>query len=107
MPTEEEQMREALDAHWRASAAGDANALHPGLAGATLADGANGGVEVRSVEPRSAAAQWLRNGDRIEGANSRNIANLKDLRDVAKHGGALVLIVRRGNAVILVPVRAP
>jgi len=86
---------------------GDAVALHPGLQGASLADAANGGVEVRSVEPRSAAAQWLRNGDRIEGANSRNIANLKDLRDVARRGGALVLIVRRGNAVILVPLRAP
>jgi S1-C subfamily serine protease len=86
---------------------GDAGPVHPGLAGATLADGASGGVEVRSVEPRSAAAQWLRNGDRIEGANSRTITNLKDLRDVAKRGGALVLTVRRGNAVILVPLRAP
>jgi Do/DeqQ family serine protease len=86
---------------------GDATPLHPGLQGATLADAVNGGVEVRAVEPRSAAAQWLRNGDRIEGANSRNIANLKDLRDVAKRGGALVLIVRRGSAVILVPLRAP
>jgi len=86
---------------------GDAAPLHPGLAGATLADAGNGGVEVRAVEPRSAAAQWLRNGDRIESANSRNIANLKDLRDVAKRGGALVLTVRRGNAVILVPLRAP
>ena len=87
--------------------AGEATALHPGLQGATLADAANGGVEVRAVEPRSAAAQWLRNGDRIEGANSRNIGNLKDLREVAKRGGALVLIVRRGSAVILVPLRAP
>ncbi|HTU66624.1 MAG TPA: DegQ family serine endoprotease [Steroidobacteraceae bacterium] len=88
-------------------AAGDAAPMHPGLTGATLADGASGGVEVRSVEPRSAAAQWLRNGDRIEGANSRTINNLKDLREAAKRGGALVLTVRRGNAVILVPLRAP
>src|SRR5689334_13706647 len=86
---------------------GDAIPLHPGLQGAALADAASGGVEVRSVEPRSVAAQWLRNGDRIESANSRTIANLKDLRDVAKRGGALVLTVRRGNAVILVPLRAP
>jgi Do/DeqQ family serine protease len=86
--------------------AGETNALHPGLQGAVLADAANG-VEVRSVEPRSTAAQWLRNGDRIESANSRTITNLKDLRDVAKRGGALVLTVRRGNAVILVPLRAP
>jgi Do/DeqQ family serine protease len=87
--------------------AGDAIPLHPGLQGAALADASNGGVEVRSVEPRSAAAQWLRDGDRIESANSRTIANMKDLRDVAKRGGALVLTVRRGNAVILVPLRAP
>jgi S1-C subfamily serine protease len=86
---------------------GDANPLHPGLQGAALADAANGGVEVRSVEPRSTASQWLRNGDRIEGANSRTITNLKDLREAAKRGGALVLTVRRGNAVILVPLRAP
>jgi Do/DeqQ family serine protease len=85
----------------------DAPPLHPGLAGATLIDAANGGVEVRAVEPRSAASQWLRNGDRIEGANSRTIGNLKELRDVAKRGGALVLSVRRNNAVILVPLRAP
>jgi Do/DeqQ family serine protease len=90
-----------------APGAADASPLHPGLQGATLADGSSGGVEVRSVEPRSAAAQWLRNGDRIEGANSRTITNLKDLRDVAKRGGALVLTVRRGTAVILVPLRAP
>jgi Do/DeqQ family serine protease len=85
----------------------DPGALHPGLAGATLADGSSGGVEVRSVEPGSAAAQWLRNGDRIESANSRSVANLKELREVAKRGGALVLTVRRGNAVVLVPLRAP
>jgi Do/DeqQ family serine protease len=86
---------------------GDASPMHPGLAGATLVDGAGGGVEVRNVEPRSVAAQALRGGDRIESANSRTIANLKDLRDVAKRGGALVLTVRRGNSVILVPLRAP
>jgi Do/DeqQ family serine protease len=85
----------------------DAAPLHPGLQGATLADATNGGVEVRSVEPRSQAAQWLRNGDRIEGANSRNIASLKDLREVARRGGTLVLVVRRGSSVILVPLRAP
>ena len=86
---------------------GDASPLHPGLAGATLVDGAGKGVEVRTIEPRSVAAQLLRSGDRIEGANSRTIANLKDLREVTQRGGALVLTVRRGNSVILVPLRAP
>jgi serine protease Do/serine protease DegQ len=88
-------------------AATEASLVHPGLEGATLADAADGGVEIRSVEPRSTAAQAFRKGDRIEGANRQTIANLKELREVAKRGGALVLKVRRGNAMVLVPLRAP
>jgi S1-C subfamily serine protease len=89
-----------------ASAATGEGLIHPGLQGATLAD-ADNGVEVRAVEPRSAAASVLRKGDLIEGANRSTISSLKDLRDVAKRGGALVLKIRRGNAVVLVPLRAP
>jgi Do/DeqQ family serine protease len=87
----------------------DPAGVHPGLAGATLADAPNGGgVMVRAVEPRSAAdLARLRTGDRIEGANSRNVANLGELREVAKRGGTLVLTVRRGNAVVLLPLRVP
>jgi serine protease Do len=81
--------------------------IHPGLEGATLADAAGGGVEVRAVEPRSVAATSFRKGDRIEGANRQTIANLQELRDVAKRGGALVLRIRRGNAIVLVPLRSP
>jgi serine protease Do/serine protease DegQ len=88
-------------------AAPDSNSVHPGLEGATLADAADGGVEVRAVEPRSVAAGSFRKGDRIEGANRQTIANLKELREVAKRGGALVLKIRRGNAMVLVPLRAP
>jgi serine protease Do/serine protease DegQ len=80
---------------------------HPGLAGATLVDAPDGGVLVRAVEARSVASQYFRTGDRIEGANRQTIVNLKELRDVANRGGALVLRVRRGNAVVLVPLRAP
>ncbi len=90
----------------RTVAPGDSGPIHPGLEGATLAD-ADNGVEVRAVEPRSAAASVLRKGDRIEGANRQSIASLKELREVAKRGGALVLKIRRGNAVVLVPLRAP
>jgi Do/DeqQ family serine protease len=90
----------------RVAPPGDAGPIHPGLEGATLAD-ADGGVEVRAVEPRSAAASGLRKGDRIEGANRQTISSLKELRDVARRGGALVLKIRRGNAVVLVPLRAP
>jgi membrane-associated protease RseP (regulator of RpoE activity) len=89
------------------SAPADAAAVHPGLAGATLADAPEGGVQIRAVEPRSVASQLFRTGDRIEGANRATIANLKELREAAKRGGALVLKIRRGNAVVLVPLRAP
>ncbi len=85
----------------------DATAVHPGLKGATLADAPEGGVSIKAIEPRSPASQLLRTGDRIEAANRVNVANLKELRDIAKRGGALVLKVRRGNAVVLVPLRAP
>jgi Do/DeqQ family serine protease len=88
-------------------AAPDAGPVHPGLKGATLADAPDGGVVVRAVEPRSAAEATVRVGDRIEGANRQSIANLKELRDVAKRGGTLVLTIRRGNAMVLVPLRAP
>jgi serine protease Do/serine protease DegQ len=92
----------------KSSKGADTVSIHPGLAGATLADAPDGGVTVRAIEPRSAADQArLRTGDRIEGANSRNIANLEELREAAKRGGALVLTVRRGNAVMMIPLRAP
>jgi len=91
------------------AAAPDSNPVHPGLKGATLADAPDGGgVLVRAVEPRSAAeAAAIRVGDRIEGANRQGITGLKDLRDVAKRGGTLVLTIRRGNQLMLVPLRAP
>jgi S1-C subfamily serine protease len=90
-------------------AATDANPVHPGLKGATLADAPDGGgVLVRAVEPRSAAeAAAIRVGDRIEGANRQTVAGLKELREVAKRGGTLVLTIRRGSQVMLVPLRAP
>jgi Do/DeqQ family serine protease len=86
----------------------DSASIHPGLNGATLADAPNGGVTVKSIEPRSAADQArLRTGDRIESVNSKNVANLTELREAAKRGGTLVLTVRRGNAVMMVPLRVP
>src|SRR6187397_662988 len=90
-------------------AAPDSAEVHPGLKGATLADAPEGdGVVVKAVEPRSAAeAAAIRVGDRIEGANRQTIAGVKELRDVAKRGGTLVLTIRRGNQLMLVPLRAP
>jgi APA family basic amino acid/polyamine antiporter len=99
----------APNSHAGSSAAPDSGAVHPGLKGATLADAPEGdGVIVKAVEPRSAAeAAAIRVGDRIEGANRQTIAGVKELRDVAKRGGALVLTIRRGNQLMLVPLRAP
>jgi Do/DeqQ family serine protease len=85
----------------------DSGPVHPLLEGATLSDGSDSGVQVRAVEARSAAAQFLRSGDRIESVNRQPVANLKELRAIAKRGGTLVLTIRRGNAVVLVPLRAP
>lgn len=54
--TEEGQIREALDAHWRASAAGDANAEH-------------------DIYDENAICDYPQSGERILGR-----ANLQDLR---------------------------
>ncbi len=103
----EQPVASAAGARSSAPGPGDTDVIHPGLEGASLADAAGGGVEVRAVEPRSAAATSLRKGDRIEGVNRQTIANLKELRDAAKRGGTLVLKIRRGNALVLAPLRAP
>ena len=89
------------------AAGNDAGAMHPALEGVTLIDAPEGGVQVRAVDSNSRAMQRLRAGDRIEGANNRGVANLKDLREIAKRGGTLVLTVRRGHAVVFVPLPAP
>jgi serine protease Do/serine protease DegQ len=103
------QQPSAATAGTASAAPADAGAVHPGLVGATLADATNGGVEVRAVDPQSAAAQAnVRKGDLIEGANSQTVSSLKELRDVARRGGtALVLRIRRGNTLVFVPLRAP
>lgn len=79
--------------------------LHPGLAGAALADAPNGtGALVRSVAPGSAAfAAGLRANDVIVGANRARVTNLAQLREAARDASSLVLNVRRGdrNLVIL------
>jgi len=90
-----------------AGAAAISGVVHPALEGATLADAAQGGVEIRAVEPRSAAAQMFRKGDLIEGANRQAVANLEELRAIARRGGTLELKIRRGDALVLVPLRAP
>jgi Do/DeqQ family serine protease len=82
-------------------------AIHKNFEGATLADAPDsGGALVKSVEPGSAAAQsGLRNNDLIVGANRGRVTSLQQLRERAKGASVLVLEVRRGNTIILIPLR--
>jgi Do/DeqQ family serine protease len=86
---------------------GPAEDIHKSFEGATLADAPDGaGALVKSVEPGSAAAQsGLRNNDVIMGANRGRVTNLQQLRERAKGASVLVLEVRRGKSVIIIPLR--
>lgn len=81
--------------------------IHRGLEGAEFADADNaGGVVVRGVEAGSPAAQaGLRPNDIILGVNRVRVANLGQLREGAQGQNSLVLNIRRGNNVLLLPVR--
>jgi serine protease Do/serine protease DegQ len=81
--------------------------IHKNFEGATLADAPeSGGALVKSVEPGSAAAQsGLRNNDVIVSANRGRVTGLQQLRERAKGASVLVLEVRRGNTILLIPLR--
>jgi Do/DeqQ family serine protease len=81
--------------------------IHKSFEGAALADAPDSaGALVKSVEPGSAAAQaGLRAEDVIVGANRGKVGNVRELRDRAKGAAVLVLEVRRGNTVLLIPLR--
>jgi serine protease Do/serine protease DegQ len=81
--------------------------IHKALEGAQLGDAPDaGGALVRSVEAGSAAAQaGLRADDVIVGANRGRVTSVHELRERAKGAAVLVLEVRRGNTVLLVPLR--
>jgi serine protease Do/serine protease DegQ len=84
-----------------------AESIHKAFEGATLADAPDsGGALVKSVEPGSAAAQsGLRSNDVIVGANRGRVTNLQQLRERAKGNTVLVLEVRRGNGILIIPLR--
>jgi Do/DeqQ family serine protease len=86
---------------------GPAESIHKAFEGATLADAPDGGgALVKNVDPGSAAAQsGLRNNDVIVGANRGRVANLQQLKERAKGNNVLVLEVRRGNSILLIPLR--
>jgi Do/DeqQ family serine protease len=86
------------------SPAGD---LHRAFEGADLGDASNGGgVAVRAVEAESPAAQaGLRQNDVITGVNRQKVTSMKDLRAIVKGQQSLLLTVRRGEAILVIPVR--
>jgi S1-C subfamily serine protease len=88
-------------------AAGTSEAIHSGLEGAALQDAPDsGGALVRSIEPGSTAAQsGLKSNDIIVGANQRRVTSVQQLRDRAKGSSVVVLEIRRGNAILLIPLR--
>jgi len=86
---------------------GQADDPHRALEGASLVDAPeSGGALVRTVDPGSPAAQTgLRNSDVIVGVNRARVSNVAQFRERTQGSAALVLEVRRGNTILLVPVR--
>jgi Do/DeqQ family serine protease len=97
----------ALVAEHSESEAVNAADVHRGLEGADLGDAPDAaGVLVRAVQEGSPAAQaGLRANDLIVAVGRTPVATLKAFRDVAKGASFLMLNVRRGNAVVLIPIR--
>jgi serine protease Do/serine protease DegQ len=101
------QARDSAD-NDTAGAGGEAPAAaaHRALEGAELADAPGGGVLVRSIAPNSAASQTaLREDDVITAVNRRPVANLRELRALLKEQTSFVLTIKRGNALLVLPVR--
>ncbi|MEX1993805.1 MAG: Do family serine endopeptidase [Steroidobacteraceae bacterium] len=87
----------------------DASAIHPALAGAELVEASEdstGGVLVRAVQPGSPAAQvGLLADDRIITVNRSRVASIAQLREAAKGQASMLIQLRRGNQVLLLPLR--
>lgn len=79
--------------------------INKGLEGANLIDAPGlGGALVRGVEPGSPAAQaGLRSNDLIIGVNQANVGSVQQLWDRAQGLSTLVLEIRRGGTLVLVP----
>ena len=86
---------------------GGGSDVHRGFDGAELADAAGGGgVTVTSVEPGSNAAQLgLRANDVIIKANTSRVGSLKDLRAAIKDQASILLTIRRGANMVVIPLR--
>jgi Do/DeqQ family serine protease len=81
--------------------------INKGLDGAEFAESADGGgVLVKSVQEASAAAQsGLRANDVIVGVGRTPVTGMKSFREAAKEVSVLVLKVRRGPDILLLPIR--
>lgn len=89
-----------------------AQQIHPGLAGADLANYEGGAsfngpaVVVTAVDPESpAASRGLRPNDIIIAVNRTRVRNVKELQEVSKQQSLLILSVRRGNRDLLLQIR--
>lgn len=75
--------------------------LNPRLQGASFADGPDGGVQVRSVEPGSAAARaGLRRGDLIVSVNRQPVADVEAFRALTSGARTLLLNIQRGGGAL-------
>ena len=88
----------------------DASSIHPALTGAELVevseDAAGGGIRIRTVAPGSPAAQaGLLADDRIIAVNRERVSTIAELRDAAKGQTSMLIQLRRGNQVLLLPLR--
>ncbi len=83
--------------------------IHPGLDGAQFATSSTSsisGVNVTEVEPGSPAAQrGLRSGDTIIAVNRRSVADLAELRTIARGSRILFLLVQRGDRQLMLQIR--
>jgi S1-C subfamily serine protease len=85
----------------------NAGDINQGLEGVELADAPNGtGVLVRSVQEGSPAAEaGIRANDLIVGVGRTPVTGTKGFREAAKSANVLVLNIRRGSLVLLIPIR--
>jgi serine protease Do/serine protease DegQ len=83
-----------------------APSLHSGLEGADLTDAQGGGVLVRAVADGSPAAQrGLRANDVILAVGRTRVADLAEFRRATEGQPAFVVQIRRGSAMLVIPIR--
>lgn len=100
IPVTLEQVREV--------ASNDAKDISESLAGASLANHSDGGVEVTRVDPRSQAqALGLKKGDVILGINRSRVRNITELRKLLSQtkGRLNALQIRRNDATLYITIR--